>query len=162
MSDKVKIMKQDLFDELDLIVRTTSGLIKKINEEEWSFRLVETMRSLQELVQHLVLIPSQDLAILQEKNEAEVTQMAKEIETVSDAEKLINIMEQGTKDLKEYMISLSDDDFLTKATKPFYSDHASTQLKWLIEIVTHAQHHRSQVFTYMKFLKHDINMFDLY
>ncbi|WP_370733829.1 DinB family protein [Paenibacillus dakarensis] len=36
------------------------------------------------------------------------------------------------------------------------------QAKWLIEIVTHAQHHRAQMFNYLKTLGYQVSMFDLY
>lgn len=158
----VQSMKSSVFEELELILRTTANLVRRIQPNEWSYTPHEKMRSLHELVRHLVLVPSQDLRILQEQTEEQVIALAQEIEDLKEANELVAIMEQGVKDLKEYMFSLSDTDFIYKETRPFYSEHFSTQAKWLIEITTHAMHHRSQLFTYLKLLGHDINMFDLY
>ncbi|MFB9275384.1 hypothetical protein [Cohnella cellulosilytica] len=69
-----------------------------------------------------------------------------------DADKLAAWMASGQADLKRYMEGLPDEDFLRKKTKPFYLEHGSVQAKWLIEIVTPAQHHRGQMFNYMKVL----------
>lgn len=161
MSD-VKTIKELLFDELNLIFRTTSGLVQRIQDDQWDYRPKEEMRNLKQLVQHLVLVPTQDLLILQESDEQKVYQAAEEIADETNVDKLISVMRKGLEDLREYMNGLSDRDFLEKATRPFYHDHASVQAKWLIEIVTHAMHHRAQVFTYMKQLGHDISMADLY
>ncbi|WP_338463001.1 hypothetical protein V5G20_00985 [Brevibacillus borstelensis] len=76
----VNEIKGLLFEELELIVRTTSNLIRRIEQDQWEYKPTDQMRTLRELV----------------------------------------------------------------------------------EIATHAQHHRSQLFTYLKLLGHDVNMFDLY
>jgi len=156
-------LKRLLFEELGLIVRTSGKLILKIRPEHWEHRPAANMRSLGELVHHLVAVPATDLFILKEKNAEEVRELEAGIAAGgTDAEKLIASMENGTADLKRYMEELAEEDFLGLKTKPFYLEHGATQAKWLIEIVTHAQHHRAQMFTYMKTLGYDINMFDLY
>lgn len=60
------------------------------------------------------------------------------------------------------MNGLTDEEFMQKTTQPFYLEHGSTQAKWLIEIVTHAQHHRAQMFNYLKAQGYEVSMFDLY
>ncbi|MFC4598659.1 DinB family protein [Cohnella hongkongensis] len=160
---ELKEMKQLLFEELELIVRTSSNLFGKIKAEHWAYRPAANMRSLLELAQHLAGVPAVDLLILQEKIQEEVRELEARIEADGgDADKLAAWMASGQADLKRYMESLSNEDFLRKKTKPFYLDHGVTQAKWLIEIVTHAQHHRGQLFNYMKTLGYEINMFDLY
>jgi uncharacterized damage-inducible protein DinB len=158
----IMIMKKYLFDELELIVKTTSGLIRKISPEDWAYQPRENMRSLLELVQHLISIPAIDLCILQEKSEDEVRRLDAVFAEVCEPESLIQCMEQGLSELKSYMEGLTDEDFLHKKTTPFYLPHGSEQAKWLIEIVTHAQHHRAQLFTYLKTQGYEVNMFDLY
>jgi uncharacterized damage-inducible protein DinB len=160
--EAVKELKELLYEELELIARTTSGLIEKISPEDWDYRPREHMRSLQEIVWHLVAIPSVDLLILQEKSQEEVRALEAQIEAGTDKEHLIESMRSGLDELKQYMDKLSDEEFLTRKTKPFYLEHGSVQAKWLIEIVTHAQHHRAQLFTYMKQKGYSVTMFDLY
>lgn len=159
----VSQMKQLLFEELELIVRTTAGLIRKVSPQDADYRPGNEMRTLLELMHHLVSVPSVDLLILQENTEQVIREQEALIaEAGADAERLIEWMTSGLQAVKAYMESLSEEDFLNKKTKPFYLEHASTQAKWLIEIVTHAQHHRAQLFTYMKSRGYTVNMFDLY
>lgn len=160
--DVAKEMKKYLFEELTLITNTTAGLIRKISAEDWTYQPRENMRSLLELVQHLVAIPAVDLLILQEKSREEVNSLEAVFAQDRDPESLISRMTQDLDKLKAYMEALSDEDFLYKKTTPFYLPHGTEQAKWLIEIVTHAQHHRGQLFTYLKTKGYEVNMFDLY
>jgi Uncharacterized protein conserved in bacteria len=161
--NELKEMKHLLFEELELIVRTSSNLFAKIKVEHWAYRPAANMRSLLELAQHLAGVPSVDLLILKEASQEEVRQLETRIEADGeDSDKLAAWMGSGMADLKRYMDSLSDEDFLRKKTKPFYLEHGLAQAKWLIEIVTHAQHHRGQMFNYLKVLGYEISMFDLY
>ncbi|ANY72660.1 damage-inducible protein DinB [Paenibacillus ihbetae] len=156
-------MKQLLFEELEHIVKTSSNLIMKISDEDWDYCPASNMRTLLELVHHLVSVPGTDLLIMQEKTEEEVRQLEGAIAADGgDKEKLIAWMNKGLADLKSYMNGLTDDDFLHKKTKPFYLEHGSAQAKWLIEVVTHAQHHRAQMFNYLKAQGYEVSMFDLY
>lgn len=157
----VVTMKSLLYDELRLIVRTTSGLLRKIRPEDWSYKPVPTMRTLQELAEHLALVPGTDLLILKEQPETVVREY-EAIYVKADAERLITAMEQGLRDLIAYMDGLTEEQFLTQLSTPFYLEHGSSQAKWLVEIVTHAQHHRAQLFSYLKQLGHEVSMFDLY
>lgn len=161
--NQLQEMKQLLFEELELIVRTSSNLIGKISSEHWDYRPAHNMRSLQELVHHLVSVPATDLLILQEKSEAEIRELEASIAADGvDKDKLISWMTKGLADVKSYMDGLTDEEFMQKKTKPFYLEHGSTQAKWLIEIVTHAQHHRAQMFNYLKAQGYEVSMFDLY
>jgi len=162
MSQLVEL-KQLLFEELEHIVKTSSNLIMKISDKDWDYRPASNMRTLLELVHHLVSVPGTDLLIMQEKTEEEVRQLEGAIAADGgDKEKLIAWMNKGLADLKSYMNGLTDDDFLHKKTKPFYLEHGSAQAKWLIEVVTHAQHHRAQMFNYLKAQGYEVSMFDLY
>ncbi|WP_313731994.1 DinB family protein [Cohnella nanjingensis] len=151
-----------LFEELTLLVKTSVRLIGRISPADADYRPRDNMRSLQELVHHLASIPSVDLLILQEKSEPEIRRLEAEIAADTDPDKLGDRMMSGMREVERYMTGLSDEDFLRKSTKPFYLEHDAVQAKWLIEIVTHVQHHRAQLFNYMKQLGYAINMFDLY
>lgn len=161
----VQQLKAMLFEELELIVRTSRRLMERIKEEEWGYRPQgrENMRSLQELVHHLAAVPAVDLLILQEHSKAEVSELeATYTAAAEDVHKLSVMMAAGVDSLRSYMEKLPDEQFLAKRTTPYYIDHPTAQAKWLIEIVTHAQHHRAQLFNYLKELGHPANMFDLY
>lgn len=155
-------MKHLLFEELELIVKTSSNLIAKIKPDHWDYRPAGNMRSLKEIVQHLVSVPAVDLLILQENSQPVIQELEEKINAELDKDTLIGWMTSGAEDVKRYMDQLLDEDFLHNKTKPFYLEHGTVQAKWLIEIVTHAQHHRAQMFNYMKTLGYEVNMFDLY
>jgi uncharacterized damage-inducible protein DinB len=154
-----------LFEELYLAVRSTNKLINKVQVKDWEYRPQENMRSLLELTNHLAQIPFIDLAIMQEKSGAEVDKLQTSHLFTSEPSKLIRVMEEGYQALKNYIVSMSENDFLEKQTKAFYFEADSkgyTQAKWLIEITTHTFHHRGQFFNYLKQLGYEVNMFDLY
>ncbi|SFD75672.1 DinB family protein [Fictibacillus sp. FJAT-27399] len=155
-------LKEMLLEELELIVRTSTNLIGKISPNHLDYRPRENMRSLHELVLHLVSVPSTDLLILQEKSEEEVRELESEVASDHEPEQWIVRMKNGLQDVRSYMEQMPDEEFLQKKTKPFYLDHGTVQAKWLIEIVTHAQHHRAQLFNYLKEQGYDVNMFNLY
>ncbi|WP_138755576.1 DinB family protein [Paenibacillus sinopodophylli] len=158
----VNEVKALLLEELEHIVKTSTNLIRKISPEHWSFRPHANMRSLLELTEHLVSVPSSDLLILQENSEDVIRKLEADIAADSDIERLVSWMSTGLQEVKAYMQSLSEDDFLHKITTPFYLEHGTVQAKWLVEITTHAQHHRAQLFTYLKMQGYEVNMFDLY
>ncbi len=154
-------VRELLMAELALAVRTTGALLEKVTPELWGFRPREEMRTVLELANHLTQIPLVDLAILQERSQEEVHALEQAL-SASDAPHMRANMENGLNELSAYMSGLSEHDFLHKQSKPFYMEHGSTQAKWLVEIVTHAFHHRAQLFTYLKESGVAINMFDLY
>lgn len=157
----VQEMQYLLFEELELIVRTTTNLLAKVKPEDVEFRPQPNMRTLRELAEHLAAIPEVDLLILQEHTAEEVRVLEQRFAETEFA-KLGAAMAEGLKPLRQYMNTLTEEDFLHKKTTPFYLEHGTAQAKWLIEIVTHAQHHRSQLFTYMKMQGYEVSMFDLY
>ncbi|WP_169088424.1 DinB family protein [Paenibacillus sp. PL91] len=158
----VNEIKALLLEELEHIIKTSSNLIRKISPEHWDYRPRQNMRSLLELAQHLVSVPSSDLLILQESSEPVIRKLEADIAADNDKEALIAWMVSGMDQVRKYMEELPEEEFLHKKTKPFYLEHGSVQAKWLIEITTHAQHHRAQLFTYLKTQGYEVNMFDLY
>lgn len=155
-------MKSLLYDELELIVRTSCALMDKIKPEDLAYRPADNMRTLRELAEHLAAVPDVDLLILQEGTEEQVRALEAEFSKENGMQGLTERMRGGLARLRAYMDGLSDEAFLQRKTRPFYLEHASTQAKWLVEIVTHAQHHRGQLFTYLKIRGYEVNMFDLY
>ena len=154
-------LTETLLEEFYTVVRTTSNLLKKADQSVFDFSPSDNMRTFLELANHLVQISHVDLAILQEKSEKEIRELEKKLSGQNVAE-LTHVLEEGYHLLKSYFLSLSEEEFLNKETKAFYAEKGMTQSKWLVEIVTHAFHHRAQLFTYLKQTKHEVNMFDLY
>ncbi|MCM3734001.1 DinB family protein [Fictibacillus nanhaiensis] len=154
-------LTETLLEEFYTVVRTTNHLLKKAEPSVYDFRPADNMRSFLELANHLVQIPHIDLAILQEKSEQDIRELEKKLSAGNVAE-LTHVLDEGYHLLRSYFLSLSEEDFLNKETKAFYAEKGMSQAKWLVEIVTHAFHHRAQLFTYLKQTKHEVNMFDLY
>lgn len=155
-------VRNHLLQEFELAVRTSSSLIRRIESEQWSYQPKDNMRSLLQLVHHIVTIPATDLAIMREKSLPEVEQIEKEVEGLRDPEELIRWFEAYHKTFRTYMMSLSEDELLNKSTKAFYLDQGSVQIKWLIETVTHSFHHRSQLYNYLKQIGHELHFAMLY
>jgi uncharacterized damage-inducible protein DinB len=157
----VQELQQMLFEELDLIVHTTTNLLAKVKPEGVEFRPQPNMRTLRELAEHLAAIPAVDLQIVQEHKAEEVRAVEQRFAEM-EFTKLGAAMAEGLEPLRQYMTALPEEDFLYKKTTPFYLEHGTAQAKWLIEIVTHTQHHRGQLFTYLKMQGYDVSMSDLY
>ncbi|MEC0247395.1 DinB family protein [Paenibacillus chitinolyticus] len=155
-------IRDHLLDELELSVRTSEALIRRIGPEEWGFTPGENMRTLLQLVHHIAALPASDLAILQEKSQPEVELVENGAQDITDPEQLAKRLRTHFDTLKAYMVSLSEDELLNKETKAFYLEHGMPQIKWLIEIVTHLFHHRSQLYNYLKQNGHELNFFMLY
>jgi len=156
-------LKEHLFHELELGVRTTSRLLARVEPAQWAFRPTERMRSLQELAEHLAALPAVDLLIAREGTEQDVRRLEAEYEAIgTDAAALAEAMRRGAEQAREYYGAMSDATFLTKETKPFYLDRRQPQAQWLVETTTHLFHHRAQLFQYLKQLGHKVNMMDLY
>lgn len=155
-------IRDHLLDEMELAVRTSESLIKRIKPEEWSYQPKENMRTLLQLVHHLVSIPASDLAILQEKSQPEVAEIENRAGSITDPEQLAKQFRDNVEVLKDYFLSLGEEELLQKSTKAFYMEHGTVQIKWLIEIVTHLFHHRSQLYNYLKQAGHELHFAMLY
>ncbi len=155
-------IRDHLLEELELSVRTSEALILRIKPEEWAYQPQENMRNLLQLVHHLVSIPASDLAILQESTQQEVEKIETSVAEMTDPEELANRFHSNYEALKQYMITLTEDELLNKSTQAFYLEQGSVQIKWLIEIVTHTFHHRSQLYNYLKQQGHELQFFMLY
>jgi uncharacterized damage-inducible protein DinB len=155
-------IRDHLLQELELAVKTSGSLIQRIKPEEWGYQPKENMRTLTQLVQHLVTVPASDLAIMQEQTQPEIDTIEKSAASITDTSELAQRFHTNYEALQTYMISLSEEELLNKSTKAFYSDHGMVQIKWLIETVTHSFHHRSQLYQYLKQLGHELHFGMLY
>ncbi|WP_338552679.1 DinB family protein [Paenibacillus sp. KS-LC4] len=155
-------VRDHLLEELELSVRTSCSFIAQIQPSEWDFRPQDNMRSLLELVHHIVAIPASDLAILQEKTEHEVVAVENGAAGITSPDELIQRFQANLATFKQYILSLSEEELLNRSSKAYYLEHGIVQIKWLIEVVTHTFHHRSQLYNYLKQNGHDVNFFMLY
>ncbi len=163
MTNGVPKMKEQLFEEFELGMRTSWHLIGRIRPEEWSYRPADNMRTLRELVHHIASLPEVDVLIAKEATESDVRAKENEYALLDcDAAALTEAMGHGFEGLKRHYGGMTDETFLNLATTPYYVDHSTLQSRWLLETTTHLFHHRAQLFQYVKALGHDVNMMNLY
>ncbi|SEB07682.1 DinB family protein [Paenibacillus sp. 276b] len=155
-------IRNHLLNELETGVRTGASLIRLIRPEDWAYRPQDNMRSLVELVHHFIQITASDLAIMQEKSEAEVGVVENSLSGIEDNEKLEATLWGNLEVYKAYIVSLSEEELLNRSTKAFYMEHGHLQAQWQIETLTHVFHHRSQLYNYLKQQGHELNFFMLY
>ncbi|CAI6082191.1 hypothetical protein PAECIP112173_03475 [Paenibacillus sp. JJ-100] len=155
-------IREHLLKELETGVRTGASLIRLIRSEDWTYRPQDNMRSLAELVHHFIQITASDLAIMQEKDEAEVGLVENSLSGDLDIEQLEKTLWSNLEAYKAYITSLSEEDYLNRSTKAFYAEHGHLQAQWQIETLTHLFHHRSQLYNYLKQLGHELNFYMLY
>ncbi|MCR6098095.1 DinB family protein [Salipaludibacillus agaradhaerens] len=155
-------VRDHLLDELQLAVKTSEKLIFRMDEADKRFRPADNMRTLLDVVHHLVSIPASDLMIMQEKSQEEVQSLELRIAEITEPARLVEEFRYNYEQFKSYIQSLSEEELLTKSTKAFYMEEGVVQIKWLIEVVTHVFHHRSQLYNYLKQNGHELNFFMLY
>lgn len=115
----VSQMKETAFHELEVGIRSIEGLLHKVREDDYSYRPSEQMRTLEELMRHLVAIPEVDLCIMQEQTQEHVQQIEKKYNSLPTSQAMVDEMYKGLEAYKTYVFQLSDDDFLTKKRQPF-------------------------------------------
>jgi len=149
-----------LLNELDWIVANCCRLFALVKPEhlDWSPR--EGMRTLKQLANHLYQIPAVDLRIIKGDGELDVEKY--EAELASDSpEQWSTVMKDGARDMRRFMELLSFDDYENGSATAYFG-RTQTHARWLLEVVTHIYHHRSQLFMYLKLNGYEIGTRDLY
>lgn len=152
--------QQDLLKALEQLNGSIEELINQIPIDRLDWRPHEKMRTVEELANHLVQIPAIDLQILQGGTQEEVRAMEGHLHQ-SDPAELLAVWQGGVQAVREFFLPLTPDQFRSQVGKAFYGHEAPLQ-EWLLEIITHAYHHRAQLFTYLKLLGRPVDMFTLY
>ncbi|HWI53072.1 MAG TPA: DinB family protein [Symbiobacteriaceae bacterium] len=152
--------QQELMKALTQLNGSLEELFAQIQPEHLEWRPRENMRTVMELANHLAQIPSIDLKIMQSGTEAEVRALEGELHRSSPGE-LVHVWRSGIGAVGEFFGALSQEQFETQVGTAFYG-HAMPMSEWLLEIITHAYHHRAQLFTYLKMLGRPVDMFTLY
>lgn len=152
--------QQHLLKGLTDLTKSIDRLFGLIPADQLEYRPRENMRTLMELANHLAQVPAVDLAILQGKSQEEVRELERRLTRATPAE-LTAVWQEGVQAVAGYFAALTPEQFLTLEGEAFYG-HAAPMHEWLLEIITHSYHHRSQVFTYLKIMGLPVDMFTLY
>ena len=152
--------QQDLMKAVTQLNGSLEELFAQIQPDQLDWRPHENMRTVMELANHLAQVPSVDLKIMQGGTEAEVRALEASLRRSSPSE-LTHVWRSGVGAVAEFYAGLTPEQFETQVGTAFYG-HAMPLSEWLLEIITHAYHHRAQLFTYLKMLGRPVDMFTLY
>ena len=149
-----------LLNELEHVLRNCRMIIDLIKPDDLGYRPAASMRSLEELINHMVQIPSIDLLIMKGAEEKEVQDREKKLFARSRDE-LYAVIATGIEDMTRFMESMGLDEFETGTGLAFYG-RSQTFQQWLLETVTHVYHHRAQLHMYLKLKGYPVDTNTLY
>jgi len=149
-----------LLAELERIARSCCHIARLARPDDYEFAPVRGMRTLFELSNHLAQIPLVDLRILSGAKQEEIRELEESL-TRENVEGWCELLREGYSEVRRYMENLTFDAYENSSGTAFYG-RTQTNSQWLLEIVTHLYHHRSQLFTYLKLLGYPVNTKTLY
>lgn len=152
--------QQTLLKTLAQLNGSLEELFTQIQPEHREWRPRENMRTVMELANHLAQIPAVDLCILRQATQEEVRTLETSL-TRSNPSDLIPVWRSGVEAVAQFYGGLTPEQFEQEIGQAFYG-HAAPLSEWLLEITTHAYHHRAQLFTYLKMVGRPVDMFTLY
>lgn len=149
-----------LLDQLGWITDNCCRMFELIQDDAHSFCPQEGMRNLAQIANHLAQVPAIDLAIMKGGKEKEVQDLEVSLECATPAA-WAAMMAQGKDELYHYMDHLSLDQYENDSGTAFYG-RTQTNAQWLLEVITHLYHHRSQLYLYLKLSGCKVNASGLY
>lgn len=152
--------QQTFLKHLTQLNGSMEALFSEIQPDLTGWRPRDNMRTTMELANHVAQLPHVDLMILRGAAEADVRGLEVTLRRVNPAD-LVAVWKTGVAAVTEYFTALTPEQFQTQVGKAFYG-HEATMPDWLMEIITHAHHHRAQLFTYLKMQGRPVDMFTLY
>lgn len=106
---QVTAIRDHLLHELEHGIKTTRRMLELVKPEQWDYRPRDNMRTLLEVVHHLVTIPGSDLVIMQQKGGDDVERAEAVVNGVTDPMQLAATMERLYGELKAYFEQMSDE-----------------------------------------------------
>lgn len=152
--------RQLILEELRRIAKNCCKLLEMAKVEHLDYRPKENMRSLRELGNHLAQVPAVDLKIMRGVPESEVQKLEGSLMR-DDPRDWCAVMREGVDELAHFVEHLTYDEYENGSGTAFYG-RTQTYAQWLLEVVTHIYHHRSQFFTYLKLNGYNVNTRTLY
>jgi len=149
-----------LLNELDWIVKNCCALLKLIKPADLDWRPADNFRTLAELANHLGQITAVDYRIIKGDGEMEIERLEQSLARENPAE-LAKVMQDGAVDIRRFMERLNFDEYENGSATAYFG-RTQTHARWLLEIVTHIYHHRSQLFMYLKLQGYEVSTRDLY
>ncbi|MFW9787554.1 MAG: hypothetical protein ACFFE2_10225 [Candidatus Thorarchaeota archaeon] len=160
MTDLVDV----LLDSFKHEARQARVVIDKAKMATSDFVPVKGMRSLVDLVNHLVQIPHLDPAVYSSELDSDEAIQKREKELrrndISDA---LNLFDEGITSAEKRFSSMPDKEVLEKNMKPFYETGDSKNWAYYIpEMTRHLAMHKMQLWMYLKLSGLDVDMMTYY
>ena len=150
-----------IFNEEISEVRHILNLVRKVDP---NFKLLENMRPIIDLANHIAQIPRIDYGIY--SGELSTGKLAHSLELKLErdtVDEIIDVFDKGCTFLREQFASFDDEDFLEEKLVAFY-EQDQTPKSWsfyLPKIITHLVLHKGILWTYLKACL-DVDMFTYY
>ncbi len=149
-----------LLSELDKITGNICRMLALVKPEHFGYSPQEGMRTLKQLATHLAQIPLVDFRLLRGDDEAAIVALEEQLAR-EDVDGWINLLKDGKTELTRYYERLSLDEFENNSGTAYYG-RTQTNAQWLLEIIGHLYHHRSQLFMYLKLNRYPVGTRTLY
>ncbi len=135
-----------VFHQIKVAIDSVIGILNQLSEADLQSKPIPDKRSYLELLAHISLICKADLLIL---NGASITEMnayyeKNTPETIEEIKK--NLIVNYNELVKEFSCYSEEDLFEHKES---YWGVKYTRFEWLLEILSHLYHHRSQLHSYI-------------
>jgi uncharacterized damage-inducible protein DinB len=153
--------KRELLEYLDNRVRHCAYLMEKIPEDKWNWKPADHMLSLGELANHVATMLDIESGMFaggltRESYAEKLRSMQKE-----DKAGLLAMARECHARAMKFYGSMSEEDFETEA----FITPAGTTMSYkggVLAELEHFAHHRSQLFTYLQFLKVELDPCDMW
>jgi len=144
-----------VFHQMKIAIDSIVEITEQLSESDLDFRPIDNKRSIRELLCHIALICKADYLILNEatleemndfyhKNNKQTIEEIKEALIVNFTNLAEDYAKYSLEELSEY--------------KQAYWGVRYTRYEWLLEILCHLYHHRSQLHTYLTINSIELNV----
>lgn len=148
-------MISDTMKQLQYIAKTIEQLFQHVDEGILREQPIVNKMSVWELCVHLSQIPKADLLLLDGYSNERMAQYYKANIPVSIENAQIQFL-TGIQELIHFFEKLTEEQ-LDKKFKTYWGSEYSTT-EWLIQIITHLVHHRSQLYQYLLILERNVEV----
>ncbi|MHA2601114.1 MAG: hypothetical protein AM324_003170 [Candidatus Thorarchaeota archaeon SMTZ1-83] len=160
MTGVVDVLMDSFIEE----ARQARVVIDKARMVNSDFVPREGLRTLIDLVNHLVLIPLMDLALFSGELDSEVALQKKETELQSvDIDAALALFDEGIQSAEKRFRKMSDAELFEKSLLPFYeSGETKNWAHYIPEMTRHIAMHKMQLWMYLKLSGLDVDMMTYY
>ncbi|TDM14005.1 DinB family protein [Macrococcus bovicus] len=139
----------EIMNQISWQIESLKQLFRRVSFFSMEQEIYPGGRTCQELLNHIVLLPEADYRLSQGVSKEEIDQFAhywqKELTSTEMLEARLDL---SFSILKDAYKELEPEDLMVKTAS--YWGTTYNQKEWLLVILTHLSHHRSQLYTFLK------------